>query len=124
LGDPANYHCGDAYRKAMGLNLKERSSGKYEGKLKITKRGPSMARRWMFFAAMRILQKPPVRRWFEAKKRKDGDRGLGAVVAVMRKLAPALHAVGARGEKFSLERLFPGRLFRHRKVRTCRKLSD
>ena len=102
------------------LSVKERSSGKYQGKLKITKRGPSMVRRWLFFAAMRILQDPPVRSWFEAKKRKDGDRGLGAVVAVMRKLALALHAVGAHGEKFSRERLFPGRLFRQSKDRKCR----
>jgi transposase len=28
LGDPRQYHCGPAYRKAMGLNLAERSSGK------------------------------------------------------------------------------------------------
>ena len=34
LGDPKDYHCGEAYRKAMGLNLKERSSGKHKGKLK------------------------------------------------------------------------------------------
>ena len=31
LGDPKDYPCGEAYRKAMGLNLKERSSGKYQG---------------------------------------------------------------------------------------------
>jgi transposase len=123
VGDPADYPCGEAYRKAMGLNLKERSSGKYQGKLKITKRGPSLARRWLFFAAMRILQEPPVRGWFEGKKRKDSDRGLGAVVAVMRKLALALHAVGADGEEFSRERLFPGRPFRGRKSRSSRKPS-
>ena len=29
LGNPANYHSAEAYRKAMGLNLKERSSGRY-----------------------------------------------------------------------------------------------
>jgi len=108
VGDPNNYHCGEAYRKAIGLNLKERSSGKYRGKLKITKRGPAIARRWLYFAAMRILQTPEVRGWYEAKKRRDGDRGRGAVIAVMRKLALALYAVGACGEEFSLARLFPG----------------
>jgi len=108
LGSPQDYHCGEAYRKAIGLNLKERSSGKHQGKLKITKRGSSLARRWLFFAALRTIQKPPVRRWYEAKKRKDQDRGIGAVVGVMRKLALALHAVSVRGEKFSFERLFPG----------------
>ena len=40
LGDPRDYHCAAAYRKAMGLNLKERSSGRQKGRLKITKRGP------------------------------------------------------------------------------------
>jgi transposase len=55
LGDPAEYHCAEAYRKAMGLNLKERSSGRYQGQLKITKRGPGAARRWLYFAAMRKL---------------------------------------------------------------------
>lgn len=109
VGAPQDYHCGEAYRKAMGLNLKERSSGKHQGQLKITKRGPSLARRWLFFAALRAIQKPPIRRWYEAKKRKDQDQGIGAVVGVMRKLALAVFAVAARGEKFSAGRLFPGK---------------
>ncbi len=109
VGDPHDYHCGEAYRKALGLNLKERSSGKYQGKLKITKRGPSLARRWLFFAALRQIQQSPVRGWYEKKKHKDQDRGLGAVVAVMRKLALALYAVGARDETFDAQRLLPGR---------------
>ena len=109
VGDPRDYHCGEAYRKALGLNLKERSSGKHQGKLKITKRGPSLARRWLYFAAMRTIQKAPVRNWYEAKRRKDKDQGNGALVAVMRKLALAMHAVATRGETFSLERLLPGK---------------
>ncbi len=31
VGDPRDYHCGEAYRKAMGLNLKERSSASIRG---------------------------------------------------------------------------------------------
>jgi transposase len=108
VGDPQDFHCGEAYRKAMGLNLKEYSSGKHQGKLRITKRGPALARRWLFFAALRIVQKSPVRRWYEVKKAKDQDRGIGAVVAVMRKLCLALYSVAVRGEAFSLDRLFPG----------------
>lgn len=41
LGDPSEYHCGSAQRKAMGQNLAELSSGKRQGKLKISKRGSS-----------------------------------------------------------------------------------
>jgi transposase len=109
VGNPADFHCGEAYRKAMGLNLKERSSGKHKGKLKITKRGPSIARRWLYFAALRIVQQPPVRRWYEAKKKRDGGWGGRAVIAVMRKLALAIWSVVVRGQPFELWRLFPGR---------------
>jgi len=108
LGNPADYPCGAAYRKAAGLNLKERSSGKYRGQLKITKRGPSLARRWLYFAAMRVVQEPAVRPWFEAKKAKDKGRGQGALLAVARKLMLALYAVTARGETFDARRLPAG----------------
>jgi transposase len=106
LGDPRDYPCGEAYRKAMGLNLKERSSGKYQGQLKITKRGPSIVRRWMYFAAMRATRSVFVKPWFQAKKARDKDRGNGALIAVARKLALALHAVGAKGQPFEPWRLF------------------
>ncbi|MGH9609914.1 MAG: IS110 family transposase [Bryobacteraceae bacterium] len=109
LGDPSNYHCGEAYRKAMGLNLKERSSGKYHGQLKITKRGPGIVRRWLYLAALRMVQEAEIKKWYEAKKVRDKGRAKGALVGVMRKLALALYATGARGETFEPRRLFPGK---------------
>ncbi len=109
LGDPQRYSCGAAYRKGMGLNLKERSSGQDQGVLKISKRGPSLARRWLYMAALRRLQEGGVRPWYEAKKKRDGDRGQIAVVAVMRKLALAIYAVTTTGVAFDPARLFPGR---------------
>lgn len=117
IGDPRDYHCGEAYRKAMGLNLKERSSGRYHGKLKITKRGPSLARRWLYFAALRLVQQAPVRTWYEAKRAKDKGRGNGGVVAVMRKLALALYAVVVHEENFSLPRLIGHRASPRRRPR-------
>lgn len=109
VGDPRDYHCGEAYRKAMGLNLKERSSGKHQGKLKIAKRGSSLARRWLYFAALRLVQQAPVRGWYEAKRTKDKGRGNGGVVAVMRKLALALYAVVVQDQTFVLARLIGNR---------------
>ena len=108
LGDPSSYHCAEAYRKAMGLNLKERSSGLYQGQLRISKRGNAQVRRWMYFAALRHIQRGPAAWWYQRKKSRDGGDGQRGVVAVMRKLALALYAVGARGEEFSAERLFGG----------------
>lgn len=105
LGDPRRYGSGAAYRKAMGLNLTERSSGMYQGQLRISKRGKSLPRRFLYYAALRYVSKEPVRRWYLRKKRRDGDQGMRGVVAVMRKLPLALWAA-ARGEAFDAQRLF------------------
>jgi transposase len=106
VGDPRAYSCGRAYRKAMGLNLTERSSGIYQGKLKISKRGNPRARQWLYLAALRQVKQAGVQRWYQAKKARDGEKARRALVAVMRKLALALYHVGARGAKFDARRLF------------------
>ncbi len=105
-GDPRNFDCGAAYRKAMGLNLVERSSGQYRGQLRISKRGSPRSRQWLYFAALRLIQQGPARRWYEAKKSRDGQKGQRAVVAIMRKLAVALYRVGTEGSAFDPRRLF------------------
>jgi transposase len=109
VGDPRDYSCGRAYRKAMGLNLTERSSGTYQGKLKISKRGSPRARQWLYLAALRQVKHAGVQRWYQAKKARDGQGARRALVAMMRKLALALYHVGARGAKFDCRRLFGGR---------------
>ena len=108
LGDPKRYHCAEAYRKAMGLNLTERSSGMYQGKLRISKRGFSRVRRWLYFGAVRLVARGPVRQWYLQKKAKDGEQAKRALIGIMRKLALALYDVGVRGEPFDAWRLFPG----------------
>jgi len=106
LGDPRSYSCGSAYRKSMGLNLAERSSGKWVGKLKISKRGSSLVRRWLYMASLRWLQKEPVRSWYVRQKAARRGEGQPAIVGVMRKLALALYRVGGRGEKFDEKQLY------------------
>jgi transposase len=107
LGDPAQYGSAGAYRKAMGLNLTERSSGQYKGKLKLSKRGQRLSRKWMYFSALRWMQHPSVKRWLEKKKQRDGGRGGKAATAIMRRLAVAAWHAG-QGEVFDPQRLFPG----------------
>ena len=106
VGNPKGYPCGQAYRKAMGLNLTERSSGTSQGKLHISKRGRPEARRWLYLAALRLVKEAGVRQWYEAKKERDGQEAKRALVAVMRKLALALYQVGAKGATFEAGRLF------------------
>jgi transposase len=106
VGDPRNYPCGQAYRKAMGLNLTESSSGTHQGQLHISKRGKPQTRHWLYLAALRLVKEAGVQQWYEAKKARDGQEAKRALVAVMRKLVLALYQVGAKGAPFAARRLF------------------
>ena len=104
--DPRDYSTPASYIKSMGLNLKENSSGQYKGQLHITKRGSSLARRYLYYAALRLIKSDAiVRAWYLAKKKRDGDVSLKGIIAVMRKLAKALWYV-FRGQQFNAEKLF------------------
>lgn len=107
LGSPLDYPDPHTYIKAMGLNLKERSSGKHKGKLKITKRGSGRVRHYLFLSAMRFVQRDPVvRAWYGKKVERDGNLPrYNALVAVMRKLGMAIWHV-ARGHPFDSRKLF------------------
>jgi transposase len=106
VGDPRHYHCAEAYRKAMGLNLTERSSGIYQGRLTISKRGHPRARQWLYLATLRLVKQAGVQWWYQAKKARDAEQAKRALVAVMRKLALALYHVGISGSEFKAGRLF------------------
>jgi len=109
LGDPNDYLAAEAYRKAMGLNLTERSSGSYKSRLHISKRGDRLVRRWLHLAALRLVkQHPEVRRWYLQKRSRDGNRHLCALTAVVRRLAIALHKVATGKDPFDPKRLFAG----------------
>jgi transposase len=104
-GDPKGYPSAASYCKGIGLNLKERSSGKHQGQLKITKRGPSLARHYLYFAALRLIaREPTVKRWFEIKTARPGAIKHKQVIELMRKLAKAFWH-HANGHPFDVERL-------------------
>jgi transposase len=105
-GDPQQYGSSSEWLKTFGLNLKERSSGKHIGKCKITKRGSGRARKWLYLAALRLIQKDlVVRTWYERKVARDGGVKKKAIIAVMRKLVRALWYVG-RGEPLDTSKMF------------------
>jgi transposase len=107
-GDPRKYATAAAYRKALGLNLAERSSGTCQGQLHISKRGSARSRQWLYFAVLRLVQRAGVRGWYEAKKAQRPTEAKRVLVAVMRKLALALYHVGVHGVAFEAGRLFAG----------------
>ena len=106
LGDPKCYHCAGAYRKAMGLNLTERSSGMYQGDLKISKRGEGAVRRALHLAALRLIQKESgIKRWYERKLKTSGSNKLVVITALSRKLAVAMWSIVKHEQVFDIDRL-------------------
>ena len=106
VGDPLKYSCAKEYEKSAGLNLKEKSSGKHKGRLKITKRGSGKARRWLYLAVLRLIQSDPCfKAWYLRKVKRNGGLKMPAIIALMRKLIRALWHV-ARGENFDSTKLF------------------
>ncbi len=109
VGDARSFPCARAFLKAMGLNLKEKSSGTVHGQIKITKRGPSRVRQLLWLAAFRWIQKDPIAdAWYQRKKQRDGGRASRAAVALMRKLAKGLYHLG-HGGTFDSSKLFDTR---------------
>ncbi len=107
VGDPRTYDSSQALMKAFGLNLKVHSSGKKKGQLSIAKRGPSMPRRYLYLAALRLIQKDPTTRaWYIRRLERNGVKKVKAVVAVMRKLVRAIWQIARTGEPFDATRLF------------------
>ncbi len=105
--DPLRFDSVGAYRKALGLSLKERSSGQNKGRLRLTKRGAPHARWLLVLAAGRLIGKDPiVNAWHRKKRARDGRAGgLISLVAIARKLVGAAWHV-ARGADFDAKRLY------------------
>lgn len=108
---PTKYPTARAFLKALGLNLRENSSGKTgeDPPRHITKRGPGTPRQLLYLATLRAVRSDDwCRAWYEAKRRRDGGgkKAPKALVALMRKLARALFCVWTKGEAFDASRLF------------------
>ena len=108
-GDPRECPHPAAFLKRLGLNLKEHSSGRHQGQLRLSKRGSGAARRWLYLLMLRLLQRDGViRAWYQRKVARDAGLKSKALTAVMRKVAKALWHV-ARGAEFQAHRLFDTR---------------
>jgi transposase len=129
VGDPRKYESSGAFIKAIGLNLKELSSGQRQGQLAISKRGPSGARRLLYFWALRSSQDSELSKWYRefcrvGRKANSTQeyRKLKGLVALMRKLCASLWHCCRHEEDFVYGRVFPGKPLQVRRPRNRRKL--
>jgi transposase len=130
LGDPALYSSAGSYLKALGLNLKERSSGQRIGQLAISKRGPAMSRRWLYFWALRAVQRDDLRSWYAEfvqeghKSSRSERRKMKGLIALMRKLAKSLWHARVHDKDFDYSLVVGPQLRPTRRPRKGRGRAD
>lgn len=107
VGFPAAFHSPAALEKAMGLNLRESSSGKQTNRgVHITKRGPGIVRKYLYLATMRWIRSDEVAKAWYTQRSGYGEKSKGkALVALMRKKVKAIWQVG-QGHSYQAHRLF------------------
>lgn len=86
LGPISDFEVYEAVEKYVGLNLRERQSGDYEGEVKITKKGRPLARKILGQMAHQLITGGRLFGAYYRRKLQEGMRKAKAYVAVMRKI--------------------------------------
>lgn len=106
LGPLEDFDCWEEVEKYVGLNLRERTSGDYEGELKITKKGRPLARKILGQMAHQLVQEEELYGNYYRRKRERGMAGPKALVAVMRKLLKLIVGLFKSDQPYDRERVF------------------
>jgi len=91
--------------KYGGMNLRERKSGQYAGKIKLSKKGRSPLRKVIGEGTFRLVRRGDIFGEYYHKKKAEGMSGTKAMVAVERKLLKVFYKLGVKKEEFDKERL-------------------
>jgi len=99
-GDLRNYNSSDELLKMIGLNVCEFSSGKWQGKRRISKRGDPMVRRYLYLAATRSSRKKGIYRDKYCKMKAQGKKSPVAFVAIACDLVRVMFSLVRDQRKF------------------------
>lgn len=101
-GDLSKLDHGNQLLRMAGLNLAERSSGKFVGKIKLSKRGNSRLRKHLFLAVIHLLKHSPTfREWHRHNVETKGMKKMESVIKLIEKLARILVAMSRKDEVFT-----------------------
>lgn len=106
-GNPGDFKSARQIIRYAGLNIRRRSSGKYEGHSKISKKGRPLLRKVLFqcvFSSM--IRKGGIYHDCYQRKKKELANGMKAIVAVMRKALKMIYGIVVSENEFSMERVF------------------
>ncbi|MBD2848688.1 transposase, partial [Paenibacillus sp. IB182496] len=99
-GDLRHYAHGDQLLRRAGLNLAERTSGRYKGQIKLSKRGDSALRKHLFLAVLSLVrQHPDFKRW-HAHHVARGMTRMKSILKLVGKLCRILVGMVQRGEDY------------------------
>jgi len=93
VGDFSKFGTQSEIMKLAGLNLYEISSGRRKGQRRISKRGRSLLRKILFYAAIQMIRKNGIMYEYYARLTGRGMERMRALIAVSRKLLRIIHAI-------------------------------
>ncbi len=103
-GDLSQLDHGNQLLRMAGLNLAERSSGKYKGKIKLSKRGSSKLRKQLFLAVLHLVKNNPTfREWHQFNVQTKGMKKMQSIMKLMGKLTRILVAMARKKEIFQVK---------------------
>lgn len=104
-GDLSKLSHGSQLLRKAGLNLAERTSGKYKGQIKLTKRGNSLLRKHLYFTVFHLLS---YNQAFQALHAHNIEvkrmTKMQSMMKLIGKLARMLVAMARTGEEFNLDK--------------------
>ena len=93
IGDFKKFKTQSEIMKLAGLDLYEISSGKLQGQRRISKRGRSLLRKILYYAAIQTIRKNGILHDYYERLTKGGMKRMKALVAVSRKLLGIIYAI-------------------------------
>lgn len=106
IGDFTKFTTQSEIAKLAGLNLYEISSGKRQGQRRISKRGRSLLRKILYYAAMQTIRKNGIMHDYYQRLIGRGMKSIMALVAVSRKLLRIIFAIVRDNSEFILNHEF------------------
>ena len=100
VGDFRSYQTISEVTKLAGLNLYEVSSGRHQGKRRISKRGRSLIRKLLYFAALRLIKRGAIYHSTYQSYLKRGMNKMAALTAIIRKLWRMMFAIVRDNREF------------------------
>ena len=100
VGDFKKFQTWAEIMKLAGLDLYEISSGKWKGRRKISKRGRSLLRKILYYAAIQTIRNNGILHDYYTRLTDGGMKRMKSLVAVSRKLLGIIYAIVRDGSEY------------------------